>query len=250
MPNRCPVWIAEYIWATRFSRMRFLIAGVPIMISWAATRPPPFLLSRVWEMTAVSDSESIALTMSFSAAGNTSTIRSMVFAAELVCRVPNTRWPVSAAVRASRMVSRSRSSPTRMTSGSSRRAERNASAKPSVCRWTSRWLTRHCLLRCTNSIGSSMVRMCPRSVSFLWSIIAARVVDLPDPVGPVTSTTPRGVPATSRKISGARSSFRDGTLDGMARNTAPAPRWWLNALARKRARPGTSNEKSVSRRSS
>src|SRR3989475_4461002 len=37
----------------------------------------------------------------------------MVFAAELVCRVPNTRWPVSAAVSARRMVSRSRSSPDR-----------------------------------------------------------------------------------------------------------------------------------------
>ena len=70
-----------------------------------------------------------------------------------------------------------------------------------------------------------MVRMCPRSDSFLWSIIAARVVDLPDPVGPVTSTTPRGVPATSLKISGARSPSRDGTLDGMVRNAAPAPRW-------------------------
>ena len=84
------------------------------------------------------------------------------------------------------MVSRSRISPTRMTSGSSRSAERSASAKPCVCRWISRWLTRQFLLWWTNSIGSSMVRMCPRSDVFLWSIIAARVVDLPDPVGPVT----------------------------------------------------------------
>ena len=37
-----------------------------------------------------------------------------VFAAELVCSVPNTRWPVSAAVSASRIVSRSRISPIRM----------------------------------------------------------------------------------------------------------------------------------------
>lgn len=34
-------------------------------------------------------------------------MRSMVLAAELVCRVANTRWPVSAAVSARRMVSRS-----------------------------------------------------------------------------------------------------------------------------------------------
>ncbi len=49
-------------------------------------------------------------------------MRSTVFAALDVCSVPKTRWPVSAAVRASEMVSRSRISPTRMTSGSSRSA--------------------------------------------------------------------------------------------------------------------------------
>ena len=67
------------------------MAGVPIMISCAATRPPPFFFSSVCEITARSDSDSIARTMSFSAAGNTSTIRSTVLAAEEVCSVPNTR---------------------------------------------------------------------------------------------------------------------------------------------------------------
>ena len=52
--------MVEYICAVRFSRMRFRIAGVPIMISWAATRPPPLFLSSVCETTAWSDSESIA----------------------------------------------------------------------------------------------------------------------------------------------------------------------------------------------
>ncbi|MNG26648.1 hypothetical protein D3C84_1116630 [compost metagenome] len=61
------------------------------MISWAATRPPPVFFSRVCEITACSDSESMERTMDFSSAGNTSTTRSMVFAAEVVCRVPNTR---------------------------------------------------------------------------------------------------------------------------------------------------------------
>src|SRR5487761_1979817 len=92
----------------------------------------------------------------------------------------------------SRMVSRSRISPTRITSGSSRSALRSALLKDRVCGPTSRWLIRHFFDSCTNSIGSSMVRMCPSSVSFLWLTIAASVVDLPDPVGPVTSTTPRG----------------------------------------------------------
>ena len=54
--------------------------------------------------------------------GNTSMIRSTVCAVDWVCRVANTRWPVSAAVSAVEIVSRSRISPTRITSGSSRRA--------------------------------------------------------------------------------------------------------------------------------
>ena len=36
-------------------------------------------------------------------------------------------------------------------------AARSASLNPSVCVCTSRWLIRHCLLSCTNSIGSSIV---------------------------------------------------------------------------------------------
>ena len=55
------------------------------------------------------------------------------------------------------MVSRSRISPTRIASGSSRSAERSALEKLSVCGPTSRWLIRHFLLSCTNSIGSSTV---------------------------------------------------------------------------------------------
>jgi len=69
-----------------------------------------------------------------------STTRSIVLAAEDVCNVPNTRWPVSAAVSASRIVSRSRNSPTSTMSGSSRSAERKALANDSVCGPTSRWL--------------------------------------------------------------------------------------------------------------
>ena len=49
--------------------------------------------------------------------------------APLVCSVPNTRWPVSAALMAASIVSRSRISPTSITSGSWRKARRRASAK-------------------------------------------------------------------------------------------------------------------------
>ena len=62
-----PVWIAEYICATLASRIRFRMAGVPIMISCAATRPEPSLvLHSVCEITARSDSDSIARIISFS----------------------------------------------------------------------------------------------------------------------------------------------------------------------------------------
>ncbi|MNC94125.1 hypothetical protein D3C83_109020 [compost metagenome] len=80
-------------------------------------------------------------------------------AALLVCRVPNTRTPISAAVIAWLMVSRSRISPTRMTSGFCRMAARSAAANEPVCRPTSRCENTHRLAGCTNSIGSSMVTM-------------------------------------------------------------------------------------------
>src|SRR5207342_2392361 len=114
MPTFWPVWMDEYICATLSSRIRFRMAGMPTMISCAAMRPPPTFFSSDCEITARSDSDSIERTIGFSPAGNTSMMRSMVLAAEEVCTVANTRWPVSAAVSASRTVSRSRSSPTRM----------------------------------------------------------------------------------------------------------------------------------------
>ena len=57
-------------------------------------------------------------------------MRSIVLGALCVCRVAKTRWPVSAAVSAVEIVSRSRISPRRITSGSWRSAPRSASAKP------------------------------------------------------------------------------------------------------------------------
>src|SRR5215831_8985729 len=78
----------------------------------------------------------------------------------------------------------------------------------------------------------------------------ARVVDLPEPVGPVTSTRPRGSMHRSRKILGAARSSSEMMVDGILRNTAPAPRFWLKALTRKRASLGISKEKSVSKNSS
>ncbi len=57
-------------------------------------------------------------------------MRSIVLGALCVWRVAKTRWPVSAAVSAVVIVSRSRISPRRITSGSWRNAPRSPSAKP------------------------------------------------------------------------------------------------------------------------
>ena len=56
-------------------------------------------------------------------------------------------------------VSKSRISPTRTISGSSRKAARKAREKDCVCLCTSRWLTRQRCCGCTNSTGSSTVRI-------------------------------------------------------------------------------------------
>ena len=71
--------------------------------------------------------------------GNAPTIRSTVFDASMVCSVESTRCPVSAASMAISMVSRSRISPTRITFGACRNAERSASAKLVVSVCNSRW---------------------------------------------------------------------------------------------------------------
>src|SRR2546429_8882726 len=82
--------------------------------------------------------------------------RGMVEGQSLVWRVVRTRWPVRAARMPIWAVSRSRVSPTRMTSGSWRRKERRAAAKVrpiSSLIWT--WLTPLRLY----STGSSAVMM-------------------------------------------------------------------------------------------
>ena len=119
-----------------------------------------------------------------------------------------------------------------------------------MCGPSSRWLIRHFLDSCRNSIGSSIVRMWPNSFSFTWLTIAASVVDLPEPVGPVTRIRPRGRSVSSANTLGALRSSSDSTLDGIVRNAAAAPRCWMKALTRKRARFGTAKLKSHSRISS
>ena len=73
-----------------------------------------------------------------------------------------TRWPVSAAFMAMSIVSLSRISPTRMTSGSCRSAALRAFAKLSVSEPSSLWMIVDFLSLCKNSMGSSIVTILGR----------------------------------------------------------------------------------------
>ena len=71
-----------------------------------------------------------------------------------------------------------------------------------------------------------MVMMCSSRVSLISLISEASVVDLPEPVGPVTSTIPRGF-LPKLRMTGGRPSFSIGTVSvGIRRKAAPmVPRW-------------------------
>lgn len=73
---------------------------------------------------------------------------------------------------------------------------------------------------CKNSIGSSTVTILVSYRSLIYLIIAARVVDLPLPVGPVTKTKPLGKLQRRFTSAGKPNLSSSGTLKGMARNTA------------------------------
>ncbi len=152
--------------------------------------------------------------------------------ASTVWMVESTRWPVSAAERAVWTVSSSRISPTRITSGSWRSTRRSARLNEAVSIPTSRWLMAEPLSACTNSIGSSIVTMCLPIVWLMRSIIAASVVDFPEPVVPVSSTIPRSSSASSRTHRRQREFLDRAMRWGIARQTSEiTPRCW-NALIR------------------
>ena len=70
-----------------------------------------------------------------------------------------------------------------------------------------------------------MVTMCSARVSLMPSIIAASVVDLPEPVGPVTRTIPFLSVITSERILGSPSSASVGMRSAISRmTTANVPR--------------------------
>src|SRR5438046_5919035 len=172
--------------------------------------------------------------------------RLIVWVQSVVCNVENTRCPVSAAFSAVSSVSISRISPIRMTSGAWRNTCRSAALNDSVSFPTSRCEIFARLSRCRNSIGSSMVMMLTRRPRLMWWIIAASAVDLPDPVTPVTSTSPRGLIAISSSTGGRLRSRIVFTSYGIDRNAnATVPRCWYT-LVRNRPTPGTPIAKSAS----
>jgi hypothetical protein len=94
------------------------------------------------------------------------------------------------------------------------------------------------LSRWRNSTGSSIVTMCLAYFELMWSIIAARVVDLPEPVVPVIRISPRSSSAISGITGGSISSSEVLIWKGIARQTSETEPRCTNALTRKRATPG------------
>ena len=168
IPSFLLVWMMDGIWWDFASRIRFWMAGVECMTSKAATRPlPSAVFISCWDMTHSNTDASCTRIWSCWWGGKTSITRSTVAAAPVVCSVEKTKWPVSAAVMASLIVSRSRISPTRITSGSSLNAERSAFEKERVSWPNSRWWIILFLDLWTNSIGSSIVRICSALVELI-----------------------------------------------------------------------------------
>ena len=161
----------------------------------------------------------------------------MVSAASSVCSVEKTRWPDSAACSAVWVVSSSRSSPIRITSGSWRSTRRSACLKDSVSSPTSRWLTIEAQSSWMNSIGSSIVTMCCLRFRLIQLSIAASDVDLPEPVAPVTRTRPRCSCASLATPSGRPRRSKLGISLGTKRKANEMEPRWRKPLTRKRPIP-------------
>ncbi len=206
--------------------MCLAIFGELIMTSQAGVRPDPsdFSISLI-ETIALRTSASCARTCCCWLGGQASMIRSIDCPALFVCRVEKIRWPVSAAVMAVWIVGQSRISPTMITSGSWRIRFFRASGKLGVSVPTSRCETAALPYGKRYSIGSSIVMTWTGRVSITDWMIAASVVDFPEPVGPVMRTNPEGKREKVSMISGRPSSCAFRMLNEIRRKAAAsAPR--------------------------
>ena len=141
----------------------------------------------------------------------------------------------------------SRISPTSTMSGSCRRALLSARLKLMVSSPTSRCSITHSSSSNIISTGSSIVTICFRKFLFKCITMAAIVVDLPEPVIPASSVSPRFASASCRQI-GAMPSFSMGGKSFLIYRIAIA-HWlvWENTFTRKRPNFGLKYEKSTSR---
>ena len=133
-----------------------------------------------------------------------------------------------------------------MTSGSWRSTLRRAWDQSLVSVPISLWLMIDVLSRCRTSIGSSIVTMFAARSVFMWSTMAASVVVLPDPVGPVTRTSPRCSSARRVTTGGNPRSAAERGLGRTRRRTRPEAPRCRKALQRNRPTPLTDSEKSAS----
>ena len=90
-----------------------------------------------------------------------------------------------------------------------------------------------------------MVMMCIDFSRFILLMMAARVVDLPEPVGPVTSTIPFRSWAMSPSTGGMPSCSMVGILLGMTRMTTQNVPRCAKTFTRKRVRPESEYDRSV-----
>ena len=118
--------MAESIWCILLSRIIVFIALFTYITSKAGTTPPSAEGTSCCDTTALSTIESCTLICCCWCSGNASTIRSMVFAAPIVCSVERRKCPVSAAVTAVLIVSLSLISPSCITSGDCLKAATSA----------------------------------------------------------------------------------------------------------------------------
>ena len=186
-----PVWVGSMI----MSRTRPVIRRT----SQVATRPRPSAVgTRRWEIAPLSVPASIARTCWCMCGGKKSMRRLTVSAASTVWTVEKTRWPVSAALSAVWTVSSSRISPMRMTSGSWRRTRRRACLNEVGVHADLALVDERALVG-VQELDRVLDRddVLARVVVLMWSIIAASVVDLPEPVVPVTRMMPRSSSASS-----------------------------------------------------
>src|ERR1017187_5094797 len=158
MPSDLPTETCERSWWSSPLRMRARTASVESMISVAGQGMTPSRPGTSCCATMASRaSDNCWRICGWLEEGNVSRMRETLWMVSLVWSVESTRWPVSAAVSAVEMVSASRISPTRMTSGDCRMMLRRVTAKSGVSRPTSICSMTALRLACWYSTGSSMV---------------------------------------------------------------------------------------------